>query len=76
MMRRSDIRACEDLDGGAVMAQASEESAVNAAVEALTKAMLQADKAELERLVADQLSYWPFADAQLMHTTTVGAAQN
>jgi hypothetical protein len=57
MMRRSDIRACEDLDGGAVMAQASEESAVNAAVEALTKAMLQADKAELERLVADQLSY-------------------
>jgi hypothetical protein len=58
------------------MAQASEESAVNAAVEALTKAMLQADKAELERLVADQLSYWPFADAQLMHTTTVGAAQN
>ena len=39
------------------MAQASEESAVNAAIEALTKAMLQADKAELERLVADQLSY-------------------
>ncbi len=39
------------------MAQASEESAVNAAVEALTKAMLQADKVELERLVADQLSY-------------------
>jgi hypothetical protein len=57
MMRRSDTRACEDLDGGAVMAQASEEPVVNAAVEALTKAMLQADKAELERLVADQLSY-------------------
>jgi ketosteroid isomerase-like protein len=43
--------------GGAVMAQASEEAAVNAAVEDLTKAMLRADKAELERLVADQLSY-------------------
>jgi ketosteroid isomerase-like protein len=39
------------------MAQASEEAAVNAAVEDLTKAMLRADKAELERLVADQLSY-------------------
>jgi hypothetical protein len=39
------------------MAQATEEAAVNAAVEDLTKAMLRADKAELERLVADQLSY-------------------
>jgi ketosteroid isomerase-like protein len=43
--------------GGAVMAQATEEAAVNAAVEDLTKAMLRADKTELERLVADQLSY-------------------
>jgi ketosteroid isomerase-like protein len=39
------------------MAQASEEAAVDAAVEALTKAMLQADRAELERLTADRLSY-------------------
>jgi ketosteroid isomerase-like protein len=39
------------------MAQASEEAAVGAAVEALTKAMLQADRAELERLTADRLSY-------------------
>jgi hypothetical protein len=38
------------------MAQ-SDEAAVNAAVEALTKAMLEADKARLEELVADQLSY-------------------
>ena len=30
---------------------------MNAAVEALTKAMLQADRGALERLVADQLSY-------------------
>jgi len=43
--------------GGAVMAQSGDEAGVNAAVEALTKAMLQADKTELERLVADQLSY-------------------
>ena len=39
------------------MAEAGNEAAVNAAVEALTKAMLQADRGALERLVADQLSY-------------------
>jgi ketosteroid isomerase-like protein len=39
------------------LADAGNEAAVNAAVEALTKAMLQADRATLERLVADQLSY-------------------
>ena len=39
------------------MADAGNEAAVNAAVEALTKAMLQADRGALERLVADQLSY-------------------
>ena len=38
-------------------AQASEEAAVNAAVEALRQAMLAADKAKLEALVSDQLSY-------------------
>jgi hypothetical protein len=38
------------------MAHSSEEAAVHAAVEALTRAMLQADKVELERIVADQLS--------------------
>ena len=38
-------------------AQSGEEAAVNAAIEALTKAMVGADKAQLEELVADQLSY-------------------
>ena len=40
-----------------VAAQGGEEAAVNAAIEALTKAMVGADKAQLEELVADQLSY-------------------
>ena len=39
------------------MAETGNEAAVTAAVEALTKAMLQADRAALEHLVADQLSY-------------------
>jgi ketosteroid isomerase-like protein len=39
------------------LAQSDDEAAVNAAVEALTKAMLQADRGALERLVAGQLSY-------------------
>ena len=39
------------------MAQSNDEAAVNAAVNALTTAMLQADAAALGRLVADQLSY-------------------
>jgi len=38
-------------------AQGGEEAEVNAAIEALTKAMVGADKAQLEQLVADQLSY-------------------
>jgi ketosteroid isomerase-like protein len=37
--------------------QSAEEAAVNQAIEALRKAMLDADKARLEDLVADQLSY-------------------
>ena len=39
------------------MAQSNDAAAINAAVEALSKAMLQADGAALGRLVADQLSY-------------------
>lgn len=38
-------------------AESADEAAVAAAVAALTKAMLAADKAKLESLVADQLSY-------------------
>ncbi len=38
-------------------AQPSDEAAVNQAVEALRKAMLAGDRAQLEALVADQLSY-------------------
>ena len=41
----------------AAIAQSGEEAAVNQAVEALRKAMVDADKARLEELVADQLSY-------------------
>ena len=40
-----------------VRAQAGEEAAVNQAIEDLRKAMLAADQAGLEGLVADQLSY-------------------
>ena len=38
-------------------AESADEKAVHAAVEALRKAMLDADKAKLEALVADELSY-------------------
>ena len=38
-------------------AQSGEDTAVNQAVEAMRKAMVDADKAKLETLVADQLSY-------------------
>jgi ketosteroid isomerase-like protein len=38
-------------------AQSGDEAAVNDAIKALTQAMLAADKAKLESLVADQLSY-------------------
>ena len=41
----------------AAWAQSGEQAAVNDAVDALTKAMLTADKSKLEELVADQLSY-------------------
>ena len=39
------------------LAKSDDEAAVNAAVEALARAMLQADGPALERLVSDQLSY-------------------
>lgn len=37
--------------------QSGDQAAVNAAIDALTKAMMAADKGKLESLVADQLSY-------------------
>jgi len=43
--------------GSAAVAQSGDEAAVNAAIEALRKAMMDADKTQLEELVADQLSY-------------------
>src|SRR5262245_31844334 len=44
------------LPGSAALAQ-GEDAAVNHAVEALRQAMVTADKAKLEALVSDQLSY-------------------
>ena len=41
----------------AVMAQSSDEKAVEAAVEKLRKAMIAADKSGLEKLAAAELSY-------------------
>jgi ketosteroid isomerase-like protein len=40
-----------------LLAQSSDEASVSAAVEALTKAMLDADRARLDDLTSDQLSY-------------------
>ncbi len=45
------------LHSTAVVAESSDEAAVNQAVEALRKALLAADKARLQQLGADQLSY-------------------
>jgi len=45
------------LRGSAVLAASADEAAVNQAVEALRKALLEADKAQLEQLAADQVSY-------------------
>ena len=42
---------------GPVRAQSADERAVAQAVDALTKAMIEADRARLEALTADQLSY-------------------
>jgi hypothetical protein len=46
------------------LAQSSDEASVSAAVEALTKAMLGADRAQLEDLTSDQLSYGPAAGSR------------
>jgi ketosteroid isomerase-like protein len=45
------------LRSSVVRADAADEAAVNENVEALRKALLSADKAQLEQLAADQLSY-------------------
>jgi ketosteroid isomerase-like protein len=51
------LGAASLLGGSAVLADASDEAAVKENVEALRKALLMADKAQLEQLAADQLSY-------------------
>jgi len=49
--------AMAGLPSRAAGAQGGDETAVNQAIEDLRKAMIDADKARLEDLVADQLSY-------------------
>lgn len=51
------LGAASILPGRSVVAQSGEEAAVNQAIEALRKAMIAGDRAQLEALVADQLSY-------------------
>src|SRR5271169_7031717 len=51
------LGAASLLGGSAVLADAADEAAVKASVEALRKALLAADKAQLGELVADQVSY-------------------
>jgi ketosteroid isomerase-like protein len=51
------LGAASLLGGSAVLADASDEAAVKDSVEALRKALLAADKSQLEQLAADQLSY-------------------
>ena len=51
------VVAASLLHGVTAEAQTAEEKAVNTAVDALKAAMLAADKAKLEGLVADKLSY-------------------
>ena len=45
------------LRSSAALAESADEAAVNRAVDALRKALLEADKARLEQLTADQVSY-------------------
>ncbi len=45
------------LFGSSAFAESSDEAAIKQNVEALREALLKADKAQLERLTADQLSY-------------------
>lgn len=51
------LAAASLVRSGAVLADASDEAAVKDNVEALRKALLAADKAQLEQLTAAQLSY-------------------
>jgi ketosteroid isomerase-like protein len=51
------LGAASLLGGSAVLADASDEAAVKDSVEALRKALLMADKVQLELLAAAQLSY-------------------
>lgn len=51
------LATASPLRGPVAVAQSGDEAAVNAAIEALRKAMVDADKGQLEELVADQLSY-------------------
>ena len=51
------LGAASLLRGSAVLADATDEATVKDAVEALRKALLMADKAQLELLAADQVSY-------------------
>src|ERR1700738_2994054 len=51
------IEAASLLQSGPAMADPADATAVDKAVEALRKALLEQDKARLEQLAADQLSY-------------------
>ncbi len=51
------IGAASLLQSGPAMADSADATAVDKAVEALRKAVLEQDKARLEQLAADQLSY-------------------
>lgn len=51
------LGAASLLGGSAVLADAADETAVKDSVESLRKALLMADKAQLEQLAAAQLSY-------------------
>jgi hypothetical protein len=51
------IGAANLLRGSAALAQATDEGAVKDNVDALRKALLSQDKAELDKLTANQLSY-------------------
>ena len=51
------LGAASLLDNSAVLADAGDEAAVKDSVEGLRKALLAADKTQLEQLAADQLSY-------------------
>jgi ketosteroid isomerase-like protein len=51
------IGAANLLSGSPAQAEAGDEASVKQSVEALREALLKADKPELERLTADQVSY-------------------